>query len=223
MSPRTAAVPLVFAAFASIPACHGAPAPATAAASSDLSEVAAWMRGTFASTDQHHAAPKDFFDIRLVMLPIWTERDDGPWLYVEQAVATATTKPYRQRVYHLIALPDGRVRSDVYTLPGDPLPHAGAWTKPRPLAGITPDALSLRGGCSIVLQRRDATTWVGSTEGDGCPSERSGAAYATAEVTLTPAGMFTLDRGYDAQGKQVWGSTQGAYHFVKRGDGPPAA
>jgi len=179
-------------------------------------EVAAWMTGAFASTAQHQASPADFFDIRLAMVPIWTERDDGPWLYVEQAIATAVDRPYRQRVYRLVDQADGSVRSDVFLLPGDPLALAGPSRAAERFATIAPEQLQPRSGCSIVLRRVDATTWAGSTDGTGCASERSGAAYATAEVTLDRDGMRTLDRGYDANGAQVWGSTKGPYHFVKQ-------
>lgn len=177
--------------------------------------LAGWMAGSFTSAEQHAAAAADFFDIRLTMAPVWTERTDGPWLYVEQAVATAIDRPYRQRLYHLVDQTDGSVRSDVYTLPGDPMAWAGAHASPQRFDSMTPDQLQLRSGCSIVLRRVDERTWAGSTEGNGCASERSGAAYATAEVTLTEQGMATLDRGFDAAGKQVWGSTKGPYRFVK--------
>lgn len=177
--------------------------------------VAAWMAGSFTTTAQHAAAAEDFFDIRLTMTPVWTGRTDGPWFYVEQAVATAIDRPYRQRIYHLVDQADGSVRSDVYTLPGDPLAWAGAHTAPQRFDTLSPEQLQLRAGCSILLRRVDEHTWSGSTEGNGCASERSGAAYATAEVTLTEQGMATLDRGFDAAGKQVWGSTKGPYRFEK--------
>lgn len=177
--------------------------------------VAAWMAGSFHTTAQHAAAPDDFFDIRLAMAPVWTGRTDGPWFYVEQAVATALDRPYRQRIYHLVDQADGSVRSDVYTLPGDPQAWAGAHASPQRFETLSPDQLQLRSGCSIVLRRVDEHTWAGSTEGNGCASERSGATYATAEVTLTERGMATLDRGFDAAGVQVWGSTKGPYRFEK--------
>ena len=36
-----------------------------------------------------------------------------------------------------------------------------------------------------------------------------GARYATAELELEQAGMTALDRGFDGDDKQVWGSTSG--------------
>jgi len=179
------------------------------------------MTGTFSSAKQHAAREKDYFDIRLVMVPIWTERDDGPWLYVEQAVAAQAEKPYRQRVYHLVALPDGTYRSDVYTLPGDPLARAGAWRTLPILGDLSPEKLEPRAGCSITLRATDAHTFLGSTHERDCPSERQGAVYATSEVAITEYGLTSWDRGFDAEGRHVWGAEKGPYCFDKVAEDPP--
>jgi len=50
-----------------------------------------------------------------------------------------------------------------------------------------------------------------------------GASYASSEVTLTATELNTWDRGYDAGGAQVWGSTKGPYRFVKESAAPAAA
>ena len=54
--------------------------------------------------------------------------------------------------------------------------------------------------------RKQRDRFAGGTEGKGCASELRGAAYATSEVEILPDRMITLDRGWDAAGKQVWGS-----------------
>ena len=69
--------------------------------------LAEWMSGSFSSAAQAADDPENYFDIRLEMVPIWSERSDGPWLYVEQAAASALDRPYRQRVYHLVETEDG--------------------------------------------------------------------------------------------------------------------
>ena len=177
-------------------------------------ELAQWMTGSFDSADQAESSPDDFLDIRLEMVEVWRGRGQGRWLYVEQAAATALDRPYRQRVYHLFRDGD-RIRSDVYELPGDPLVLAGAWRDPSRLAGIGPDDLILREGCSIWL-RRTSAGWVGSTRGSDCSSSLGGAAYATSEVTINAYELSSWDRGFDANGEQVWGATAGPYRFVKR-------
>lgn len=179
------------------------------------------MTGTFSSANQHRARPDDYFDVRLVMTPIWTERADGPWLYVEQAVAAEAEKPYRRRVYRLVALADGTYRSDVFTLPGDPPSFAGAWRRPETWSALAPEQLTARGGCSITLRAADAHTFLGSTHDRYCPSERQGAAYATSEVAITEYGLTSWDRGFDASGRQVWGAVKGPYCFDKVSQDPP--
>ncbi len=177
-----------------------------------LERVVALMCGSF-SSEQQSAEDPDFFDIRLEMARIWPERQDGAWIYVEQAVASALANPYRQRIYRVTVQNDGSVRSDVYLMPGDPRRFAGAWKDTSRLDDMHPKDLLLRDGCSVVLKADGPDRWVGGTVGNGCPSDRSGAAYATSEVTLTPEGFVTLDRGYAPDGTQVWGSHKGGYIF----------
>lgn len=177
-------------------------------------ELATWMTGSFDSADQAAEAPEDFLDIRLEMVPIWTERADGPWLYIEQASATALERPYRQRIYKLTR-EGGQLRSDVFELPGEPLALAGAWRSPSAFDGLEPGDLLPREGCSIWL-RREGSAWVGSTRGDACSSTLAGASYATSEVTVTDDLLTSWDRGFDADGEQVWGAEAGPYRFVKR-------
>lgn len=187
----------------------------------DVAELARWMSGTFSSRAQSQAPASEFLDIRLVMTPIWRERDDGAWLYVEQAAAADLERPYRQRVYHLTQNAEGAIVSDVFTLPGDPLRFAGAWRRADGFAELSPASLQLRAGCSMTLQRKGGS-WVGATDGTSCPSERGGASYATSDAVVRPHSIESWDRGFDAQGAQVWGSTVGPYRFEKNSERPPA-
>lgn len=183
---------------------------AVASAPNGVAEVAAHLTGSFSSEAQSKVDP-DFFDVRLHMTPIWTTRTDGPWIYVEQAMATMLDKPYRQRVYRLIDRGDGSVESFVYELP-NAAERVGAWSDPSRFDGDAPEALVPRAGCSIVL-RQEAGVWKGSTNERDCESSLRGASYATSEVTLRADGLDSWDRGFDAQGKQVWGAKKGAYQF----------
>ncbi len=179
-----------------------------------LSLLVDWMSGSFDSKAQAAADPENYLDIRLEMRPIWPDRKDGRWLYVEQAAASALERPYRQRVYRVSAGADRTFRSEVYELPGDPLKFAGAWKDASKLAGLTPEQLTLKEGCAIIL-RNEGDAFVGSTQGTGCVSTRSGATHATSEVKISETEMRTWDRGFDAAGKQVWGAEKGPYIFSK--------
>jgi hypothetical protein len=173
------------------------------------------MSGTYSSAAQAKADP-DFRDVRLHMVRIWPERTDAYWLYVEQAMASSLDKPYRQRVYAVKVEPDGKVASHVYELPGDPMGFAGAWKDPRRLDLVNPDLLVAREGCTVFLEGEgEGEGWKGATRANACVSNLMGAAYATSEVTVTAEALTSWDRGFDKDGKQVWGSKKGAYRFVR--------
>ena len=182
------------------------------AADDEAVVLASHLTGWFDSADQAQADPDNYFNIRLVMVPIWTERADGPWLYVEQAIGTALDRPYRQRVYHLVEDERGLV-SEVYTLPGDPLAFAGRF-EDAAFAEVSPEDLSLREGCAIFLARVGGA-FAGTTNGADCGSTLRGASYATSEVTVEPDRLTSWDRGFDANGEQVWGAEAGPYEFLR--------
>ncbi len=171
------------------------------------------MAGSYSSAAQAKS-DADFRDVRLHMVRIWPERTDAYWLYVEQAMATSLDKPYRQRVYAVKVEPDGKVASHVYELPGDPMSFAGAWKDPKRLDLTSPELLTPREGCTVFLEA-DGEGWRGATRPNTCVSNLMGAAYATSEVTIGRDALASWDRGFDAAGKQVWGSKKGPYRFVR--------
>jgi hypothetical protein len=192
-------------------ACAPPRGPVAGADDPELRRLAGWMIGSFSSAEQARA-DSDYFDIRLEMVRIWPERADAIWLYVEQAVAGHEGRPYRQRVYRLARAALDTLESAVFELKA-PLRFAGAWRAPGTFDGLTPDSLERREGCAIRLTRRDGRTFAGATRGRECLSSLRGAAYATSEVVITPEGMTSWDRGFDAGGKQVWGAVAGGYRF----------
>lgn len=199
--------------------CAGRPAPA--APGPDVQALADWMEGSFSSRQQSLEDP-EFFDISLRMKRIWTDRADGPWLYVEQARADLPDKPYRQRVYRVSTDPaaPGEFRSDVYTLPEPVSRFTGAWTAQGPaadaIAANSPSDLRLLDGCTVVLRYdRAADEFTGGTVGRGCASTRQGAAYTTSQISLRRDLLTSWDRGFDADDRQVWGAVKSGYRFVR--------
>jgi CpeT protein len=176
-------------------------------------ELAQWMTGCFSSAAQAQT-DAEYFEVRLVMVPIWESRDDGPWLYIEQAVASALDKPYRQRVYHLVE-EDGGVRSEVYELPGEALDYADTWRDVGSFSAISPEDLVERTGCAVHLRPTQGGDWAGSTLDDHCLSDFRGATYATSEIVLKRDSIESWDRGFDADGEQVWGAVKGGYVFER--------
>lgn len=184
--------------------------PAAASAKADVNLLADYLTGHFSSLKQSQT-DMQYFDIHLHAARIWKDRSDGPWIYVEQARGDALNEPYRQRVYHVVQLDDGTFASHVFELP-NPDKAVGAWKDESLLAGVTPQMLVTRAGCTVYMKYEDGK-FVGGTKEKECKSTLRGATYATSEVVATPEGLRTWDRGYDADGKQVWGAKAGPYVF----------
>ncbi|MCB9135958.1 MAG: chromophore lyase CpcT/CpeT [Anaerolineales bacterium] len=179
----------------------------------DLHLLASWMAGAYSNQEQ--ARDTDTYSyVYLFMIPVWPSRTDGYWFYVEQAIANQLDAPYRQRIYHLDRVNKDLMESKIYAL-ADTARFVRAHENLPILENLTPDMISLRPGCSIILRRLNAESFAGSTLGEGCPSELRGAMYTTSQVVINAHRMISWDRGYDRGGKQVWGATMGGYIFTK--------
>lgn len=173
------------------------------------------MMGNFSSALQA-AADSDYFDIRLRMVPIWEANENMFYLYVEQAVATSQDKPYRQRIYKVVKEGDNAFTSYIYTV-AQPLRLTGKMGDDPLFKQLTPDSLQLKDGCEVRLQFDTNTlSFVGSTGEKTCPSDRSGAAWATSKVSIDENKMVSWDQGWNNEGKQVWGAVKGGYIFIKQ-------
>jgi hypothetical protein len=179
----------------------------------DLRRLAEIMNGSFSSQEQSKA-DSSYFHISLKMTPVWKKEKDGYWLYVEQAMATALDKPYRQRVYHLYLQDDTTLVSKVFELQ-NPKDVINGWQDKSKLDGIIKDNLVDRQGCSIYLHKTKEGYFKGSTPGKECLSTLRGATYATSEVIIQKDRMISWDRGWDIADKQVWGAVKGGYIFVR--------
>lgn len=179
---------------------------------SELDLLVNWMTGSFNSEEQSRN-DSDYYNISLEMHRIWENRNDGYWLYVEQAVATAKDNPYRQRIYHIFE-EDGLFKSVIYSLP-DEKKFIGGWEDISVFNTLSPEQLETREGCEVIIKRKDENTFIGSTVEKNCTSNLRDAAYATTEVSITKDTMISWDRGFNDKDEQVWGATKGGYIFKK--------
>lgn len=177
-----------------------------------LNELASYMTGNFSSQKQA-AADTNYFNIHLAMVPIWKERTDGKWLYVEQASASKLDKPYRQRVYRLQQLPNGLFTSDIYTIE-NAIAFAGLQNDPAKQSQLTFDKIALKEGCTVTLKKEN-DIYTGGTHAQDCPSDLLGAKYTTTTIVLKKGELISWDQGFDGSGKQVWGATKGGYVFLR--------
>lgn len=155
---------------------------------------------------------KQKFSIKKIQMP--QKKEESYWLYVEQAMASAPEKPYRQRIYHLSNSGDTVLISQIYEM-NFPQRFVGAWNDVSKLSQLTIDSLIERTGCSMYMYKDTDGNFVGSTRGESCESSLKGAQYATSEVTIGSTMLISWDRGWDENAQQVWGATKGGYRFRK--------
>jgi CpeT protein len=180
---------------------------------STLEHLTVFLTGSFSSADQARG-DQNFRAATLHITPIWADRSDGPWLYLEQALADAPAHPYRQLIYQLAARPDHTLEARIFELT-DPVAATGAWKNPTLLDKLTPANLVAREGCTLILHLQPGGTFKGGTAGTGCASALRGASYSTIETVISNLQIVTWERGYNAAGTQVWGSIHGGYVFKR--------
>ena len=171
--------------------------------------LTARLTGTLSSAIQAERT-EDYRDIRLQSCNVAAPGLGSTVLYVEQAVATALDKPYRQRLYVLEEIDETTIRSSIYTLT-DPAAAVGLCDETR-RQSFHPSDASLREGCEVDMNF-DGTVFRGETAPEACPSSLRGATHATVAVTVTATGLDSWDRGWNAEGEQVWGAQDGPYEF----------
>jgi hypothetical protein len=179
----------------------------------DIKVLYQLMQGSY-SSEQQSKEDSAYYDIRLQIVPCWTNKAGEMWFYVEQAMSTSMDKPYRQRVYQLKQINDTTIASVVYTIKGGEK-YYGDYKKAEPLKNLPIDSLEIRNGCAVLLRKYGKKYFSGSTNKNDCESNLRGASYATSIVTVRKKGLVSWDQGFDKDGKQVWGAVKGGYRFMK--------
>jgi CpeT protein len=192
-----------------------------APASREIDELVAWLSGTFDSTEQADL-DQDTQAVRMVTVAVPKSllSFGAPVLYREQAAVDRPDRPYLQRFMRVEQDPGGSILVRVFELK-DPIAAAGKWREASDLGLFGKNDVRERDGCLVTL-RPAGDRFEGGTSGKRCVSSLRGAAYATSEVRIWRDRLETWDRGYDADGKQVWGPLKGPSRFVKRSAGIPS-
>lgn len=175
-----------------------------------VEEVVSHLEGTM-STAAQAASDPNFVGVQMTTCRI-TLSDPQPqsvYLYQEQALADNLNAPYRQRFLQITPGDDNRINSLTFK-PQNPEQWTGLCAQPNPSlnSAVLGDPF-----CTVSLRASSLGGYVGSTPTGGCPASARGAVSVTNVVVLHAAGMDTWDRGFDAQGNQVWGADDVPYRY----------
>ncbi|BDA67289.1 hypothetical protein RIVM261_026480 [Rivularia sp. IAM M-261] len=143
-----------------------------------------------------------------------TNKSNNPiFLYQEQALSSELNKPYRQRFLEISSVNNGRTVRSLSYKPANVQSVINLCNKPVSERVVTSTDLG-KPVCSVYLTR-SGENYIGVTPNEGCPANFRGAVKITNTVVLSKTGMNTWDRGFDANGKQVWGAKGESYEFRK--------
>ncbi|MBS1588596.1 MAG: chromophore lyase CpcT/CpeT [Bacteroidetes bacterium] len=182
----------------------------------DLEEFKNRLVGNFDNQEQaslNKEFPSLSLHIREVALK-GKKKDDGYWLYAEFSETAKSDEPFRQRIYHLHKKDNSTLVQEVYELPNANR-YTGAWNEPEKLKKLPYDSLIARTGCAVFFQKDNDGNFIGKTEGNGCESKIGDAVYTTIEIACYTTLQTYWARGFNKDGKQVWGPEKGGYRFRK--------
>ncbi len=181
-----------------------------------IEKLVDWMTGYFSSraladtsSDKYHV------DVRLRMRQIWKNKNNGYWIYVEQAYASDTANPYRQRVYRIYE-ENSVIKDEIYSITNDSL-YVYGWKKPEIFDSLTLNDLALKEKCGVTF-KWDSTNngFTAKTNGNRCKAAIPGVSYITSESEIYKERMLSWDLGYNDDGKIVMGP-ESPYIFEKTG------
>ncbi len=182
-----------------------------------VEEVAAYLIGRMDTTEQAAAIP-DAPSVRMTTCQVQVEataETDQPYptifLYQEQALTNKLNQPYRQRFLKIAPSEDQQQIESRTFKPKQPKKLTGLCDQSQAERVMKTEDLG-QDHCSVFLEPK-GSGYLGKTQPGGCASNYRGAVKITNEITLTETGMNTLDRGFDAEGKQIWGAENRPYQF----------
>lgn len=182
-----------------------------------VSEVAKLLEGKMDTTAQVAANPKrPSVQMTTCRVNVNIPHTSEPtiFLYQEQALTSRLAEPYRQRLLAISPTPN---RDSVQSLAlklVTPKQWIGVCEKPESQRLFQANDLDAP-VCTVYL-KRSPNGYLGETPVQGCPANVRGAVRITNTIELNREGMNTWDRGFDANGKQVWGAESEAYQFRKQ-------
>lgn len=182
-----------------------------------LEELYQVLLGSFTSGHQSLFNSK-FFDVTMRHCPVNIEggNANSKYLLLRQAISLSIERPYRVRLVEL-TLEDGIIKSKNYA-PTNSL-DLSQTCLPSEVPTLSRELFKNEAKCVLSIfkgQDGDRTLFNGTTGIPGCPSKRNGASFVSSEVEITSTYLKSLDRGWDTEGNQVWGSTSGPYIFQKK-------
>ncbi|WP_378177710.1 chromophore lyase CpcT/CpeT [Aquimarina sp. SS2-1] len=180
---------------------------------SPLIDFTRTLEGKFSSKKQS-VTDSGYASVCLINIPIWQDRE-GHWFYQELYDEKDNTSIYNQRILNIQKIDSTTITSTSYVIPNRKK-YINAWKDISIFDQLTADSLKIRDGCDVYFKKKTSTIYHGKTKKGTCSSSFSNKiSYTTSNVVISKNKITSWDRGYDINGKQVWGKIQGPYKFIR--------
>lgn len=193
-------------------------------------QVAAYLTGVLETTVPSTSKPGPPIQIQMTTCSVQqidrvdrvdqpnVDQPDAVLLYQEQAPIEKLNQPYRQRFLSVTASPYSKTVRSLAFKPANPQQWVNFCARDMRDRQIHARDLGTP-VCSVFLKpsqnAEGEAVYYGNTPVDGCPASIRGAVRITNHILLYKTGMETWDRGFDSQGKQMWGARVEAYRYRK--------
>ncbi len=172
----------------------------------DIDAALVMLTGSFATDAQAPTEAEPALQLHAAAVAV---EGLGHTLYFELARADDPANPFRQGIMQLYRR-QGQLRLRLLDLGGNAGIRdaiVGLWAAPEVFPSLQAEQLSPNLDLPLT---RSGSTFAGRNTANPCPSTRGGAVEMTSEVTISPDTLTIADRGFDADGKQVWGPAAGS-------------
>lgn len=146
---------------------------------------------------------------------VWESNTDARYTYSENWL-DGMDQPYRQRITRYTLDSDGSILAESFPIP-NAQNYVGAWKTPHQFNDLKPSQLGGAATCPARLAKTGKQRFEGGTTGQACKNRYKNASYMVSRSHTDANGVNNWDRGFDANGEQVWGPLSGPYRFKRQG------
>ncbi len=178
----------------------------------ELDHLMSFLVGEFSNEEQ---AKNDdgFAFLRLINIPIWKNKP-GHWIYTELYDANKDNYVYTQRILQYERVDSSTFKSTSYQIL-NAKDYKQGWKDISVFDKLTIDSLKIRNGCNIFFEKNTSTIYTGKTKKKSCSSTIDSIEYITSNFVISRNKISIWNKGYNDEGKQVWGKINGPYKYKK--------
>ncbi|WP_109097912.1 chromophore lyase CpcT/CpeT [Aquimarina sp. AU58] len=188
----------------------------------ELHNLVALLIGEFSNEEQAEN-DSSFAHLNLINIRIWKDKP-GYWVYSEVSDAKGDHHVYNQMILNYERLDSSTIKSTSYKIISVK-DHSADLNNPefsgRPSTKLfdrlTLDSLEIKTGCQVYFKKKTSTIYSGKTGKGSCNNNIDYIDYIMSTYVVSKDKISIWTKGYNNNGKQVWGKIKGPYKYKRTG------